>query len=150
MRGGRTRGKAYGASWAFEDTDLAVSFFEDGVNVSHEFELDIVWLVGVVEIDLFECLAHFVFVCCFGLEHGELFALWSEKFVIWRGDVIKCLFSDRWDFEVGNLMGPIVTVWVVQTSVDETGKSAVSLQSGWTATRSREHNNKRGSGASTK
>ena len=41
----------YGAGWAFEDADLAVAFFEDRVDSAHEFELNIIGRVGVVEVD---------------------------------------------------------------------------------------------------
>lgn len=41
----------YGAGWALEDADLAVTGFEDRVDGAHEFELDVVGGVGVVEVD---------------------------------------------------------------------------------------------------
>ncbi len=41
--------RTYGAGGAFEDADLVVSLFEHVVEGAHEFELDGVGLVGVVE-----------------------------------------------------------------------------------------------------
>jgi hypothetical protein len=48
---GGGEGAVYGSGWALEDADLAVAFFEDRVDGAHEFELDVVGGVGVVEVE---------------------------------------------------------------------------------------------------
>jgi hypothetical protein len=78
----------YGAGWAFEDADLASAFFEDVIDCAHKFELDVVGLVGVVEVDG-DVGNHFWGVGCgfgVGFGHGGFGCVGYDQsgIIVWR------------------------------------------------------------------
>lgn len=87
LRRSEGEGRAYGARRAFEDADLAVALFENVVDGAHEFELHVVGLVGVVEVDFGRGVVwggHFECVCF-------VVILW---WIYWR--CINMLWCNSW------------------------------------------------------